>query len=364
MNGTLNGAFLDLVKIGYENNDYKIPRNLAINTVINRFENNTLIMNKATNTIIPEYLEIQLAPDINILNFKSICHKICLEMYFDDTKILNIPLRFMWNITPFMIVDKKIYIQIPFELFMDDINLISIDYSVKFNLLHLTNEFEICNMISKAIYYDEYLQRKISTEIKLNIIQILTSTEINYSKNPTDEIKYIIKTDFTNGMYKGIFIEASDINEINNIKLKLNGFDRLEYNKFLIMTKCVKISHKLLYLPFNQDKLYTDRTNTGFEGSINFSIYDNILLELKFDNPIRERICIYCLGSNLLKSISKLFRLYYPCIFDLPINEEVDLTASVESTNIVLLTNMNNSPKRVQYNYPILPFNSQINYLK
>jgi hypothetical protein len=53
----------------------------------------------------------------------------------------------------------------------------------------------------------------------------------------------------------------------------------------------------------NFDKSQNDRTREGFEGSINLSRIDRSVLKIKFDN-LYSKICIYGLGSNVLRTLS------------------------------------------------------------
>ena len=129
-----------------------------------------------------------------------------------------------------------------------------------------------------------------------HIIQTLESTEIT-CPNQRNEFRYRMM--FGN-IHKGFFIECENVDEINEIRLQLNGQDRTYYNRFLVRTKCIKINQHLLYFPLNYDKSYTDRTREGFEGSLNLSRIDVSNLSIKLDN-LQSKICIYGLGSNLLR---------------------------------------------------------------
>ena len=64
-------SLTQLWAIGRQNQDYNIPRNLAIEYFTEDFDqNNELIMSRDCDTKIPEHLEIELSPHINIDNFK------------------------------------------------------------------------------------------------------------------------------------------------------------------------------------------------------------------------------------------------------------------------------------------------------
>lgn len=290
-------SLIQLVAYGSENTNFNIQHNLAVEYFTENFQNNSLIMERNCDTKCPEYLEFELSPNVDVNDFKNICHKICFETEIGGQIILSIPLRFMIYLKNYQIYDNKFYITIPFQMFCDDIKLISLQYHVvRFYLTNTENYFSSCNLISKGIFYDMDDRRLLAENSYQNIIQQLTSVEIN-SLNERNEFNLLIQ--FHNGIHKGFFIECQNVDEINQIKFKLHSQERINYNRFLVRTKCVKMNEQLLYFPFNFDKLYSDRTRQGFEGAINLSRIDVSILNIKFDNP-QSKICIYGLGSNLM----------------------------------------------------------------
>lgn len=269
---------------------FGVINNMDIEYITENFSDNRLILNKSPDTKCPEYLEIELNQNVN--NFKQICHKVCLMMEIGGNMILNIPLRFMMNLKNYEICDDKLYISIPFQMFCDDIKLICLEHrDVVFTLINNEHNFT-CKLISKCIYYDTPIRKIMSTTIHFNIVQYLTSIEFN-CPNPQNEFKHKMHL---KGIHKGFFIESENIDEINEITLHLNDHERTRYNRFMVRTKCVKINQHLLYFPLNIDKLYTDRTNEGFNGSL-YNLEST--LKIKFDNP-QSKLCIYGLGLDKL----------------------------------------------------------------
>ena len=291
-------SLIQLVAIGAQNTSYNIPRNLAVEYFTDEFQENSCILSRDySDTKIPEYLEIELSQNANIENFETICHKICFELEIGGQKILTIPLRFMIYLKNYEICDNKFYISIPFDIFCNEIKLIALHYhEVRFRLINTENNFTSCKLISKGIYYDQNIRISMARNDHSEIIQQLTSTELN-SINPRNEFYYRIPF---NGIHKGFYIECENVDEINEISLKLHSQDRFIYNRFLIRRKCIKIHQKLIYLPLNFDKSQQDRTREGFEGSLNLSRIDMAKFNIKLDN-VHSRICIYGLGSNILR---------------------------------------------------------------
>lgn len=301
-------SIIQLIAIGAQNSSMNIPRNLSTEYFTECFENNILRMERRCDTKCPEYLEIELNPNIDRNNFKNICHKVCFEMEIGGQRILNIPLRFMMYLKDYEICDNKFYVSIPFQMFCDDIKLICLQFhEVRFKLTNTENNFTSCKLISKGIYYDTPIRQEMNQNNHQDIIQQLASTELTCTNEGRNEFKYRMPFDT---IHKGFFIECENVDEINEIKLQLNGNDRTYYNRFLVRTKCVKINQQLLYFPLNYDKSYTDRTREGFEGSLNLSRIDSSIFNIKLDN-LQSKICIYGLGSNMLRYSSGMGGLAY-----------------------------------------------------
>ncbi len=291
--------------MGMENTAMGIhPYNLSVEYFTHVFTNNILIVPRSCDTLIPQYLEIELSSTIDREQFTNICHNICFEMTIGGATIVSIPLRFMLYLKEFEICDNKFYISIPFPMFCDEIKLIALQYhQVCFNLINFEgNLFSSCNLISKGIFYDTPARRSMAENGENgfeSIIQCLSSTEI-ICQSPKNEFGYQIPSD---GVHKGFFIECENVDNIKELKLIFNSNERTNYNRFLIRANCIKIHSQLLYFPFNCNKLYTDRTPQGFEGAANLSRIDVSRLNIKFDN-IQSKICIYGLSSNILRTIS------------------------------------------------------------
>jgi hypothetical protein len=300
---------------------FNIPRNLAIEYFTEEFSNNMLRMGRDCDTKSPEYLTIELSEGLDQENFKNICHKICFEMSIGGQIILSIPLRFMMNLKEYEIYDNTFSITIPFEMFCDDIRVVALHHhEIWFTLTNTENNFRSCKLISKGVFYDTNLRMPMARDPHEHIIQCLASTEIlctNFLNGNEFQINQFNYNMNFNGLHKGFFIESENVDQINEISLSLNGAQRFLYNRFLVRTKCIKINQHLLYLPFNYDKSYTDRTPVGFEGALTLDIdvtnlnrIDVSKLNIKLDCP-QSKICIYGLGSTMLRYINGMAGLAY-----------------------------------------------------
>jgi hypothetical protein len=270
------------------------------------FLNNFLLLDRTFDIQYPEFLEIELNPNIDINEFKNICHKVCLELKIGDTDIFSIPLRFMMFLNEFEIYNNKIYIKIPFDMFCHGIKFICLNYqATAYKLTNVNNNFLSCKLISKAIQYNYELKSKICTTNYEEVIQFISSIEINCVEK-SNEFNYITKAE---GVHKGFFIECENVDEINEIQLIINNKNIFNFDGFLVKKKCVKINKNLLYFPFNFDEVYTDRTLKSLEGSLQLSGCLTKLI-IKLDNAI-SKICIYKLGSNFLRTSGGLTGLAY-----------------------------------------------------
>lgn len=317
----MSGAILQLIAIGVQNRDFNIPRNLAVSYFTEDFQEGQLSnsialrvrMLRDCDVKIPEYLEFEFPSNYNFDNFKMLIHKVSLDMLIGGQKIFSMPLRFMIHLKNYEICDNKIYISIPFQMFCGEIKIVALSsHDVDFvltNVENIINIFSSFKLISKGIFYDTG-RRELVTNLSEEIIQTLASLETT-SPIPRNDFKYNIPFD---GIHKGFYIECENVDEINEIRLSLARSDRFHYNRFFVRTKCVKISQQLLYFPMNFDKSHQNRTPEDFEGSLNLSRSDIATLNIKLDT-LNTKICVYGLGSNILRTVSGMCGLRYSSSF-------------------------------------------------
>ena len=81
-------------------------------------------------------------------------------------------------------IDNKFYITIPFQIFCDDIQIVSlVNRQIKFTLLNNENNLLSCKLISKYTYYFLDERKKIAKNMKHVCIQLLSSVELNCKKS-------------------------------------------------------------------------------------------------------------------------------------------------------------------------------------
>ena len=300
-----------ITQIGPHYDMLNIPHNLTINYSTYNFDNyGKLTMDMLYDAIVPEYLEFELAPNYNIENI----HKAYFQMRINNngilTLILDIPLRFLMLLNNYEICDNRLYIQIPFEMFCDKFSTLSLppNDNVHFDLPGITNDFLNSKLIMKRLYFDADVRRELARNQQTIFLQQLSSVEIN-AEEPKNEFKF--KVPFR-GIHKGFYIECENVDNINNIQIKLNWVETplIDYGRFLVKKKCVKVNSKLLYVPFNYEKSQNGRNISDFFGSVNLARIDRTILNIKLDNPI-SKICIYGLGSNVLDVSTNTIHLHF-----------------------------------------------------
>ena len=314
----------------------------------------TILHNNA-DLICPEFLEIELLPNIDANEFKNICHKICLRIEIGGNVIFNVPLRFMMLLKEYEICDNKFYINIPFKMFCDDIKCISaLHKETIFYLSNTENNFSSCNLILKNYFYDSVERNLFMTNSYETIIQSLSSTEIN-----CQNLKNIFVHNMDMGLYKGFFIECVNVDEINEIILILRtevyNLIKTNYNRFLVKMKCVKLNQNLLYFPLNYEKSYIDRNREDFEGLLDL-INDGLKCEIiiKFDN-MQSKICVYNLSVGILNYTAGMA---YVSSFNYFTHDYIEFNENMcnEILEIIKKINLNDS-NLIKINKPITNIN-------
>ena len=259
----------------------------------------TLIYQRTHDIKCPDLLEIELNDEINMtpsqVDLFQICENIQFVLHIGDYEVLTIPLTFLLHLKQYDYYDNKYYITIPFNMFMDDIKLVMLQYhEVNFYLTNTNHQFQSCSLISKAIYADSNERRHIVQNSHNEIIQNVIYTKIELP-NQTNFLQYTFQDAL--GTHKGFFIESDAIDSISFISLKVNGQIIQDYNGIIIKKRCVRISPKLLYFPMNFLQSFSDRSLESYRGSICFSQNNHNYLELHFAQRT-SNISIYRLKST------------------------------------------------------------------
>jgi hypothetical protein len=184
---------------------------------------------------------------------------------------------------------------------------------VLFGLLQIKKKYNTnydIQLLEEITYVDSHEKLKMLTTDYNEYIQTIESQYINI----------LYKTDMINlgftSISKGFMIEG-DIEDLKEIKFYCNNEIRYEYDQIDLELYAEKIHKDLLYIPFNNNYSYTDKSTESFIGSINLDIFNSMRLVLLFDTFKKSiNIGIHSLSLNLMKMHS-LEREY----FDIKYNE-------------------------------------------
>jgi hypothetical protein len=305
-----NGGLMQLVAYGEQNhamNLRTIANDYHTYSITNSSE---LLIRRLGDIVNIEFLELSFVnPDRDNLNDIK---KLMLTMTIGGQKIQQLPLSLFINLNEPIISEGKMYINLCFDMLFGNLRLISIcHHDVKFALSEneIISEYGITTTIT---YLNMDERRSMALNSHEELIQQISFLDIKADLNDetqTSDTFHLIHLPFSL-ISKGFFIECDNVDNLNNILLRLNGNDRFNLNRFLIMRKCKKINQSLLYLPFNYEKTYSERTLQSFEGSANLSRLSDISLNLKFNTAINN-IKIYCLQSNIYREMGGMGGIVY-----------------------------------------------------
>jgi hypothetical protein len=216
----------------------------------------------------------------------------------------------LWNLNQPEIINNKLYLQVPFDMFFGNINLCGLrNYEIKFSIdyscIHLAGNNSMNIYHAQPMNFDllcrtysiDQRNLRFHVDVSNNSIQKISSIQINALNNVNSD-EFRIRTNRFGGFVKGFFIESTHIFEyLQEIKFYTNQFIRFHYDPYLIRQKCVKISNDMIYFPFNSEELYENNTHNSYRGSINFNGIERHFLNLKFLHR-RQKVRVYALSKN------------------------------------------------------------------
>jgi hypothetical protein len=304
----INGSIMQIAlnERGETRNTYgsrNIYTNVAVDFQTYNFENYKLTLSRNVDKVLPEYLILNLYDNTTTLEtIYNYGRNIYINFKIGAQTLLNIPLSILWNLKEPEICDNKLYLKIPFAMFFGDIYIAGLQFrEVTFTLVNHTN---LVNYVSDysllcKTYIGDSQYRRNSLDTSSCCIQQISSLELHVSlenhEDTSDEFK--IQTNSFQGFSKGFFIETNNINELNNMRFYINDLIRIDYNRFMIRNKSQRINDNMIFLPFNADIVFNERSFNSFVGSINLSEVIQSTLKLIFDTP-RNKVKVYSMNMN------------------------------------------------------------------
>ena len=300
--------------------DFQNTFNYSVGSQIFDFDaNHALTLSRDYDTVIPQYIVIHLyendSPNLPASNrIHNVCRlfsKIRLVMQISDQHILQFPLSLLHALSPAKLHQNKLYIKIPFSAFFNQINVVGLYHSnviffIK-DFIEITNYASYFSLVTKVYMHNIEERNRITSANSRDCIQqigTLRITNTNTNTNTNNGRTFQIKTNILNGPTKGLLIQCN-ILDLQSIKFYINNLLRFDYDHFLILTTCVKLSENLLYFPFNDCHDFQDRGANTFAGSINLSRLQNSTLCLQFSRDQSE-IVIHNVYFNYFRQANGL----------------------------------------------------------
>jgi hypothetical protein len=232
-------------------------------------------------------------------------------MQVSEQTVLQLPLSLLYELEPPELIDGKIYIKFPFYIFFDKINVAGLYHStVTFSIIdcyEINNYANSFSLITKVYMHDTDERNRLISIHSHEFIQQIGTLYVS-SRAPHDGRSYQIQTNILNGPTKGFLIQCR-IQDLTSIKFYINDLLRVDYNRFLILNACVKISDNLIYMPFNDFPDFKDRGTNTFSGSINLSRLQNSTLCLQF-SANQRKVVIHNVYFNHFRQSNGLGGLY------------------------------------------------------
>ncbi len=271
-----------ILQLNATSNTAEPNNNYAISMNSKQFENNELLIDRSVDQIKPLFLKSNHPIDYLILEIGELA-------------ILKFPLKFCNRLFSTINMENGYMYTIPWNKFnMEFIPVISLQFQrIKFIIIS-----------SHLCQAELYIQSKfISNDSRMRLI----SENLNLQIRQYQEQNIILNQNDNNltnlnlhGNVTGIFIDNVNINEITNIKLKLENYERINYNIIQLQLFTKEIDNNCFYIPFNDldfsNNLFYDNSVSS---SIDFSRINNISIEIR--SNIEQDIKIKTFSHNILR---------------------------------------------------------------
>lgn len=228
---------------------------------------------------------------------------ISYSFYIKYNLFLYIDFNFLKNVFPDTVtMDDDGYdtYKLHIEKFLKHDYLYARDLSIVLSISGDNQEeinFEDIKLYGTAQFLQVELRNKLfTTDTEYKIYQLQTHQHKNISNN------YVIE-DLDFFVSNGIFIETSNNNLIESIKLSINYNQTIyDLDKFQINKYCKKYGN-MIYLNFtNNDNIWND----NYDQALCMAHMDSIKLEIRFENPVNY-VNIYNISPNRLRYINTIW---------------------------------------------------------
>ncbi len=299
---------------GNNNQPRFINQNYAVGCKLLDFNSNKVLeLTREYDAYDPQYIVINLFSNVNhdrLLTDAELTNNVCqlfysvrLVLQISEQTVLQLPFSLLHELKPAEIFDNKIYIRIPFLSLFDKISVRSL-YNSSVNFVvqsshEISNYAESFSIMTKVYMHNNEENQRLIINDNCKLISQISTLYVANSPSVSNNRDFQINTSVLNGLTKGFLIQCC-IQELTSIKFYINNLLRFEYNRFLILTACVKISDNLLYMPFNNHTNFEEIGFHTFSGAINLSRLENSTLCLLFSRD-QPKVVIHNVYENNLR---------------------------------------------------------------
>lgn len=232
--------------------------------------------------------------NLNLDQFKEIIKNCSCTLVLGGNIICNYDFRILIELNKIQHVRDTFIIKIPNYLIRDIIRISAIHSAVEL-CFNMTHQFQNISLVVKNTFHEHVERRRLQQNGHDILIQHLYKC-CEISSNQINKRNLLV------GDYptKGMFI-IGDINNIQNLTLRMNGHVRFCYSNAMLQTITHIVSDNMFYISFEGSNNYADMSDDGFIGSCNLSKFDNMYIEFIFYEINESKYDIYWINANKLK---------------------------------------------------------------
>jgi len=177
--------------------------------------------------------------------------------------------------------------------FRDLIKIISLQHHEIDFTISYQGTFSQAELFGEYIYLDNQDRSDMAQgQFQNKFLEMASFTHQITNQQTTITLPFI--NGLTNGLTNGFILHG--LSELEQVTLKLNGNQRLSYNRWQLIASDSMINENTYYLSLGNPEIFSD----NFEMALNLSRIDNITLELT-TTQINQNIKIACLIPNILQ---------------------------------------------------------------
>lgn len=223
------------------------------------------------------------------------------------SKIIKIPSGILRLISVTERIGNVWLLKLNLEPFISsDLPLVALTFHIVYVVLEFNNINQINN--SKLLMEFKYLD----FQSRRNLLQEplgIPIQQINGSVQEFNERNNVYMRLNFNQLSKGYFIKG-DIDHLDRLTLKLNNIERYSYDRVMLNYVGKRVAQDVIFIPFNQNIDWKQRTNETYIGGLNQSRVENIQLRAEFSRPVSS-IGVYSLTLNGFRIVHGLSNLRF-----------------------------------------------------